>query len=329
MGLHFLIIRQFYFNMTKVTFLSLIAVLIFSACQTKNLTKPSEPEIINSDSLCTTIVHGKESAPAPDLTADLAELEDLYEKFELYVREKNGPGLRSIMLHNLFPLYITGKEPGGIVHFVLNGLQFEQYNLGNPNLHELRISNTEFFIYNGFAVSWADYDEYENSNPIGKGVDLFYYIKTAEGWKLATTNNTYILTGDNTDYEATQPMTTIPISKVQEMVNAFNEEDKDTFLSAFATKAPFIVLSGALGEDYSNDIHTASAFIDCALNDANDFKLSISNETIEIQDQFLAKVEADYSLSVESGVIESGKMVLTLIGTPQGGWKISAAGLDY
>ena len=211
----------------------------------------------------------------------------------------------------------------------MSGPQFVNYIINDPNPHELQISNTEFSIFKGVATSWANYEEVINSNTVGSGIDLFFYVNTDNGWKLTTTNNTYLLPGDTTDYETTAPMNEEPIVTLNNIVTAFNIGNRTNFLSNFKNGSAFFLLSTVFDEVFSNSIHTPTAFIDCALGATSSYTLSVSNEDIEIKDQYLAKVTANYVIEKDSMELETGTMVMTMIGTPSGGWKISATALTY
>ena len=311
----------------KITFLTFMAL---TGCSSSNdsidtILTPIPPEVI----ICGIINHNNTSSSNLDETIELPLLEEVYANFEEYTTNKDAASFNSILLHNSIPLFITGKETTGIVSLTMNGPQFVNYIINDPNPHELRISNTEFSIFKGVATSWANYEEVIGTSTVGTGIDLFFYVNTNDGWKLTTTNNTYTLTGDTTDYETLAPMNIEPSVTLNNMITAFNSENKTNFLNAFKNESSFFLLSSVFTGSYSNNIHSPEAFIDCAMDSTTSFSLSISNEEIEIRDQYLAKVIADYSIAQNSTEIESGKMVLTMIGTPTGGWKISAAAFTY
>lgn len=307
----------------------LYTLILLTSCSNNNSTnnepQDPDPEVI----VCGIIEHNNTSGNELDENVELPLLEEVYANFEEYTTNKDAASFNGILLHNNIPLFITGKETTGIVSLTMNGPQFVNYIINDPNPHELQISNAEFSIFKGVATSWANYEEVIGSNTVGTGIDLFFYVNTNEGWKLTTTNNTYLLPGDTTDYETTEPMTEEPSVVLNNMAAAFNSKNRSSFLSNFKSESTFFVLSEVFSQTYSNNTHTPQAFIDCALDATNSYTLSIANDEIEIRDQYLAKVKADYVIAQSGTDIETGKMIMTMIGTPSGGWKISAAALTY
>ena len=318
-------------NTLKLNISLLLALMLLNACgdsdssdPVNNVPDPDNPTVAT----CDIINHGNDSQAELNETQELIALEELYANFETFVRDNDRDALTDMLMDTSTPLFITGKEVSGITKTRLNGAGFVT-NVVNSSGLELRISNTDFTVFKGAAVSWADYTQVNNSSTTATGVDLFFYIKTSEGWKLATTNNTYVLPGDNTDYEAKNPMLEAPSVTLSEFITAFNDKNKDDMYAAFKGNSTFIVLSAVLSEDYSQSIHTSNAFIDCMSEDENSYTLTITNEQVEIQDQYLAEVIADYSITLDNSEVESGKMVLTMIGTPTDGWLISAGAMTY
>lgn len=307
-------------NMNKLAIYLVTCVMLTCACR--------DSETIGEDQACKIINHGNVSGPELDQNEELPGLEDVYDQFETHVRNKDIDGLNGIFLHNSAPLFIVGKKPTGIQSVRLDGAGFRNYVTNTPGL-ELRISNTDFRIKKGVAVSWANYEEVTYSGTTATGVDLFFYINTESGWKLTTTNNTFVNPGDNTDYEAKYAMHDSPAAIIPNLVTAFNEKDESAWLDNFRSQSTFMVLSSEFSESFSNSAHTTEAFIDCVTSDSNEYTLSITNAFIEIKDYYLAMVLANYSIGLEGEELESGEIVLTMIGTPNGGWKISAGALTY
>ncbi len=277
---------------------------------------------------CLIINHGNTGGPYVHEEDDITELEDVYEKFETYVREKDIEGLNGIFLHNSIPLFITGKRSSGITDIRLSAERFRSSVRNTPGL-ELRISDTDYGVSNGVAVSWANFEEIISGETNSTGVDLFFYVKNEEGWKLATTNNTFINPGDETDYVTEFPMNETPEDLLSNMSQAFNNKDENAWLNSFKSNSTFLVLSYNLKEPFMDTIHTTNSFIDCVIADDNQYTLSITDETVEIMDQYLAYVQASYSIDLNENEVESGNLVLTMIGTPQQGWKISAGAVLY
>lgn len=309
--------------MKNSTTLYLILLLLFAGCgESGGDDTPEAP------ATCTIIAHQNASGGPLDPTTEIPELEAVYEDFETYVRESNTTGLSGIFLHNSMPLYITGKETSGIQSIAFEAPQFIN-NVRNINGLELRISNAEYSVYNGVATSWADFDEVIGGNASSSGVDLFLYIHTANGWKLASTTNTYTLTDDDTNYETAFPFTASPATTLENVVTAFNQGNRASFLGHFKGNSPMILLSGTFAESYSGATHNPAAFIDCAISAAADYELSVSNVETEVRDQFLAKVTAQYTISTGGSAVESGTLVMTMIGTPNGGWDIAGTVFTY
>lgn len=286
-------------------------------------TPSTQPEIS-----CDIIEHGNSSAASLVESEELQALEQVYSDFETFVRDKNETGLNSIFLHGAMPLYISGKRTSGIENLAFTGAEFINNIRGRDGL-ELRISQTDFSIFKGAAWAWANFDEVENNAPISTGIDLFFFMNTTEGWKLTATNNTFTLDGDNTDYTVTQPMSTEPETTINNMVTTFNQLDRTGFLGTFRSGAPLIVVSGQMTSDYNASQDTPSAFFNCASASSNALTLSLSDLSIEVQDQYLAAASGNYTFAIEGETIESGEAVFTLIGTPNGGWRISAGAFTY
>ncbi len=255
---------------------------------------------------------------------ELVELEHVYGQFEAHVRKKDIEGLDEIMFHSSIPLFIAGKEFNRIKEIGLNGYSFRR-SVKNTKGLELRISNTDFRILNGVASSWAEYTEVVNGNVRATGIDLFFYVNTTRGWKLAVTNNTYLLPDDDTDYAATLPLSATPEDVLINLVDAFNEKDKPGWLRNFKKNATLLVLDSHEVEAFSPGIHGAVRFLECASSEMPGSVLAVENVKSEIQDQYLSLIVGDYSVSGVNDIVNTGQLMLTLIGTPRSGWKVSAA----
>ena len=311
-------------------FLLLLLIIPTLSCSKKEEeTTPVEDEPETTIEVNCEIINKVSTGVTFDYATELPFLEEVYANFEDYSREKDRESFRTILFYNDLPLFITGKEVSGIVSITLDGAGFENYIIDNPNPHELQISAIEFSVYDGAATSWATYHEVISGDTIGSGIDLFFYLKTPAGWKLATTNNTYVLPGDENDYGVSDPMLEEPSVVLNNMLTAFNSKDTTAFLTNFKDESTLYMLSGSITEAFSSDTHTPEAFANCAFDTTNPITLSVIDVAIEVRDHYLATVVTNYAMEQNGVVTQSGELVMTMIGTPSDGWKISATTLTF
>lgn len=296
---------QFTMKKATVFLLALIASAFFFSC-----------EFIDFD--------GENPAPNPN-PATKDKIDHILEEFTISEEEKDGETHRKLFL-----------SASSQVNFVLK-------NYGNPYLAPLTrdqwigfFSSWDYdyypvytdhhcYIENGVAINRHFFQGYKNETEDIYGTDLFMFVDTQEGWKILNLSATVVNPDDHTDYPAISLGNTMPSDALDSFEKGFNEKDFPSFESAFtSSNASCFRIKNKLKEAYSDDEHSALAFYESIPANISGLNIQLDQEDISVHDQMTAVASSTYTIRKGHLVLEQGKMLATLVATPDMGWKISA-----
>lgn len=250
--------------------------------------------------------------PAQAQNPDSTALADLYDAFSSTVRRYDGDAHLPLYVHPHAPVHVIIESAGvPVITGARDATEWVEVFTSGPN--NLTISNIDWEIHGGIASSVADYRGH------GTGLDLFGYVRTTEGWKLLLLH----ATGDPIFGNANLPNTIDDVlSSLNTTVTAAN---RDAFIDRFAlTSSPFLTLESNLSEDYSFNKHTVEGYLRMLDGDASSLTIELSNEDIRVEDAYTARVWADYQISRDNTLLESGRALIFMFATGTKGWQVSA-----
>lgn len=253
-----------------------------------------------------------------------ADLEELYGKFEKYVKEKNKEAFLKLFVHEFGRLNIVSKKKGVPKMFLNTATTWANSFTRNELPYRVDISDTEYEWSNNVAISVAHFDNVSNNVKNGFGKDVFMYVKTSLGWKLLLTNNTYIALDDDFDYSKLQIEAPLK-SALDSMLSTFNRRDADGFVNTFASSLmPCFSFSEVFSEAYSTTNHVVKAFSDSLLDKKYALTLELEGTEALVNDDYLGKSISGFTMKYDGQDYLKGKMFATYVATPNRGWKISA-----
>lgn len=189
-------------------------------------------------------------------------------------------------------------------------------------------SNTKFYIEQGVVIDRHDFQGYRDGVKDIFGNDLFMYLETEEGWKILNISSTIVNPDDETDYSGSI-ISTSPSTALEAFQTGFNERDSALFKSAFTNvNASCVRFRDKFLEDYSNELHSSQAFYSSLPEGMDGLKLELTRLKIDTHDQLTAVATSEYNITKDGYPIEKGKVLATLIATPEQGWKISSMALS-
>lgn len=190
-------------------------------------------------------------------------------------------------------------------------------------------SNIEYYVGQGVAIDRHDFQGYKNGEKDIYGTDLFMYLETEKGWKILNVSSTIVNPDDQTDYASLSVVNSSPKVALESFERGFNERDSVLFGNAFTSlKSSCLRIQHKLRDAYSDELHSAHAFYKSMPEDIQGVKLELENPEIDIHDQLTAVASSEYSIQKDGVVLEKGKILATLVATPESGWKISSMALS-
>ena len=252
----------------------------------------------------------------------IQEISDIYDLFQETVKNKDVQGHRDILLYNYVPVNIIIEEVNGISFYPNNGQIWTNF-FSNPNMgYELVISDIEYLTDGPIAITKAHFDEYVNNSLSTDGEDVFVYLKTFEGWKLAALHNTdkeINLTVQN-PLQVPNNILELPDS----LAKAIREKDTEAYDNLFYdSRAYFYDVEGELQEGYSFVELLKGTYFSKVVGDVNEHNIVFDNVNYEIVDNYIAVLTCDYEYQLAGEMKHSGKQYWVLMGLNESGWKAS------
>ncbi len=256
----------------------------------------------------------------------ITELDSIYTQFESTVKAKNRDSHRELYLYDTAPVISIAYTPDGPRDYYSSHInRWSNYFSSLEAPYELKITDKEYFMpANGLALSVATFHGYESGELEGTGLDLFIYIKTSKGWKLAVLHNTVIIASDTTDYSKAPAvegdLTTIP----QKFSNALHNKDRYELAGLFHSYlSPYITYKDSMNMDFNYPRHSVGGFIDRITRIGGELRIDFRNIETEIYDNYIATINLDYTLKINEKTIGTGKHTWILYANADHGWKIS------
>ncbi len=249
----------------------------------------------------------------------------MYDKFQTTVKAKNITEHRKLLLHNSMPVNIIRKSTTGPTISAIDAETWIAF-FSQPQPYELRISEINLKLEENIGISIAFFREYVNNSFSAYGTDVFSYVKTDDGWKYSTFNNTVVNSRDNNDYSIPYDFHNSPEDIPVEVSEAISQKDKSDFLGQFTSGAAhFITVDSVFNESFSSMKHTANAFIDYLLASSGNISYELSNYEISVYDQYAGSIIGDYTLSEDGNISETGRVIYVLNASREAGWRVSVA----
>lgn len=248
---------------------------------------------------------------------------NMYDDFQTTVKSKDVTGHSNLLLTPFMPVNIINKSPQGPTINYINAQSWISF-FSQPRPYELVISDIDVKLENNIAITIANFKEYINENYSAFGTDVFSYVKTNDGWKYNTFNNTVVLSSDQNDYEEAFTFNNKPEDIPDLFTASINQKNRTNFTNLFTSNfAHFISVDGTLNESFSTAKHSANAFINSVINNSSNIEFELNNYKIEIHDQYVASIIGDYSIKENNELSESGRIILVLNASRAANWKIN------
>ncbi|MHA7060162.1 hypothetical protein ACWGOQ_0023245 [Aquimarina sp. M1] len=249
------------------------------------------------------------------------------------------------LLNVLKDFAISEKEKDADAHRDLflsssSSVNFVLKNNGNPNLVSLsrdqwigfftswdyeyfaEYSDVKFYIEDGIALDSHHFQGVRDGIDDLYGNDIFLYVKTPAGWKIVTLSSTIVAPDDTTDYSVVPIIEESPEQLLFDFEEYYNQQKESEFKSLFLSELTSCFIVDEVFEDtYSDEVHSVNGFFNEVIAGQ---KIVFSHTKTKIKDQFTGVISSSYKIIDETGqIIEKGKMLSALAGTPNNGWKIA------
>ncbi len=254
-----------------------------------------------------------------------ADLEQILSDFAITEEEKNATAHAELFL-----------SEGSTVNFVLK-------NNANPSIATLTrdqwigfftswdyeyfpvYSNIDFSIKRGLAANSHLFQGFRDGHPDLFGNDLFLYVNTPNGWKIVSLSSTITAPDDETDYDGLGIEGISPYEIFNRFRIAFDENDQEALTTLFVNStAPCFRFKKAFSENFDTNRHTAGVFLNQLGSLDTNVHIVFDRLNIDIKDQYTSLASASYTISNGHKKLEKGRLLATLVGTPEQGWKLSA-----
>ncbi len=139
------------------------------------------------------------------VATDEAAINQLYRDFEQGVSEKNIGLVESVFLAPDTRLYAYVRSVEGLNNAAYSLSKWTTVLGSISDPHRIELSNINIQPYGRIAYSTADYEEFHNDKTKSTGKDLFIYLKTEAGWKIASLSHTATIQNDSINKYAFEP----------------------------------------------------------------------------------------------------------------------------
>lgn len=295
---------QFTKKRVSVILIALFALSFFSSCQ-----------LIDFE--------GGGYGSTPD-TATKNKLDLILKEFTRTEEVKDGEAHRDLFLSSFSQVNFVLKNYGFPMLIPFSRDQWIGYFTSWDYDYYPVYGNDKYYIERGVAINQHDFRGYKNEQEDIYGTDLFMFVDTQDGWKILSLSATVVNPDDSTDYSSLS-VNSLPDSAFMAFEKGINEKDSAAYESAFtSTNVPCFRIREKLKEAYSDDLHSASAFYGSIPDNVSNLKIKLEDVNIDIHDQLTAVASSEYSITKDGIKVEKGKMLATMVATPDMGWKISS-----
>lgn len=269
-------------------------------------------------------IEGGEPVPQPQ-RATKDKIDSLLEEFATTEENKDGEAHQELYLSASSQLNFVMKNYGNPFLAGLSRDQWIGYFSSWDYDYYPVYTNIEYYIEKGVAIDRHNFQGIKNEAEDIYGVDLFMYVNTRGDWKILNISSTIVNPDDHTDYSALSLGSSTPYEALESFEKGFNKRDFASFESAFTnTNAACFRIKNNLKEAYSADTHSASVFYESVPANVSGLNINLEQVNIDVHDQMTAVASSSYTIRKDNTILEKGKMLATLVATPDMGWKINA-----
>ncbi len=262
------------------------------------------------------------SGPSKEETKE--ELQQLLVDFAVTEEEKNAEGHAALYVSENSMVNFVLKSSGSPVIFTLTRDEWIGFFTSWDYEYFPVYSDIDFSIEKGLAASSHQFQAFRDGNEDLFGNDLFLYLNTPDGWKIISNSSTITTPDDTTDYSGLE-IEASTHAVFQDFKTAFDSRAETDFTSLFSTPtAPCFRFKKVFSETYDVNAHTAGVFLEQLNGLPSNIKIDFQRLKIDVKDQYTALASASYTISKGAKKLEKGRLLTTLVGTPNEGWKISA-----
>ncbi|MGB7395947.1 MAG: hypothetical protein WA913_16290 [Pricia sp.] len=257
---------------------------------------------------------------------DKKELKDVLQDFAFTEEEKDAEGHAALYLSPFSTTNFVQKNFGSPFAVSLTLDQWIGFFTSWDYEYFPVYSDIKFMIKSGMAIDSHQFQGFRDGEPDLFGHDFFVYIDTPDGWKIVSLTSTVTQPDDTTDYNSVEPVSGNPEAVFGNFEDSFGAVDGDTFQSLFISgTAPCIRFKKSFTAAYSDEVDSATGFF-AQLPGANSgLEMDFDHIDVRIKDGYVAVASATYTMRDNGKLVEKGRMMATLAGTPPEGWRITAA----
>lgn len=262
------------------------------------------------------------SSPGPDYTRSAKqEINDQLDIFIESETNKDGDAHRQLFLSESSPINFVLKNYGNPFVFSLQRDSWIGFFLSWDYAYYPVYSEQSFFIEKGVAIEKNRFLGFKNEAEDIYGTDQFMFVKTSDDWKILDLSSVIINPDDTVDYQSLKLVNSSPDSIMHVFQTALKEGYQEDFLSSFISdSSPCVMINETFSGTFDNEAHTATAFYDTIDKEQFDF----GAVEITIHDDLLAVAEQTYVVKLNGEIVDHGKILASLTGSPGQEWKISA-----
>lgn len=251
---------------------------------------------------------------------DTAQLHNLYDSYQKAIKDGSSAGFNSLFIEPKSPIFIVvyqGNTPDLRTYSALSWSSRLR-----PGAYEVEIESIRLKIFGNMALSYDDF--HSSKNWFGKHLNS--HIKTDKGWKIISVNVTDKPTDTPNPDEIGNSVDSVVSSFVESYNNRQGATIKDLIFPASSRIFHVHAADSIYTEPYDDKLNNFSAFADSVSQMTNDYRLSLDNPVIEIVDNYMASLVADYQIKSGETVVEEGLQIWTLVPlSVSGGWKITSS----
>ena len=252
---------------------------------------------------------------------------NVYKKFEHTVKEKDGAGHLDLYLSEKTPVNVFIQKDDRPDHRYSKNAGIWSNQISRMK-KPYRLDIGEFKVVeigNGLAISIAPFKEFYDNKASSIGIDVFTYVNTNNGWKLAALNNT--VKKPEEDKKKFQYST---LNKPIDVVNKFKESiengNKGDFIENFyKTLSPIIEIeNGNVSNTFDAFTQTAASVSDNIFKtNISDVKYIYKNLETKVYDGIITVITNDFDLQIKGNSIRKGKHLWIIILDEDLKWKVS------
>ncbi len=255
------------------------------------------------------------------------ELYKVYKAFNESINTKEADKHRDLFLYDTAPVNSLPINANGVMDYYGSNVNAWISYFSKPDFdYEVKMSDVKFEILNeSFAVSEAHFEEHRSGEMATSGKDIFVYVKTTDGWKIAIMHNTLRHANDSTNFSEPFKFNNDPIELPGKLREKLNDKDKFGFAGLFHSGlGQYFTVKDEFGK-FNYAYNTVAGVTDNLTRTPATFNFKYSNISTKTYDNYIAIITLDYEVLINGKDKKSGNKVLICYATTYAGWKISSA----